>query len=559
MKAKHKITATMALSCLMAAIVAVPASAQSTKSIFEIKDAKQTAKDFKPAPSKIETNFGTLEFTGGYPTPETVKKVYDELDLQRATQAYLDFIPALSHYAILQSQVRDYGVRSSSDILVYADKMNSTPLWLTGNTDSIYALLTLDLKVDGPTVIEIPPGVMGPIDDAYFKFVVDFGATGPDKGKGGKYLVLPPGYEGDVPDGYFVAKATSYRLWPMMRANAALVGSGKKALDFYRQLKVYPLASGPREGRYINASGMAGNAIAPEDATAFKWLHEIINYEPANLFNKEQLGRLASLGIEKGKPFLPDARMKKILEQGARQGVAMARTITFASRDPDVRLYPDMSWETPFIGVSSEFEKNGYRNLDARMLYHYNAIVITPAMAAKMPEGVGSQYASTYVDSKGKYLDGSNTYKLHVPANVPVKAFWSVTVYDPVTRSQLQTGQAYPSVNGQKNPQANADGSVDIYFAAKKPKGVSEKNWVQTVPGNGFFLDDRVEALVEAEVVRRNGVVALSACHVEELHLRRVILLRQRVHFQVVLNSVGSFFYTVREIPAHEVPNAVSA
>ncbi len=137
---------------------------------------------------------------------------------------------------------------------------------------------------------------------------------------------------------------------------------------------------------------MPANSLVPEDATAFEWLHEIVSYEPADLFNKEQLGRLASLGIEKGKPFNPDARMKRIFEQAAKQAVAMARTITFASRDPDAKLYPGMSWETPFIGGSSEFEKDGYRNLDARTLYHYNAIVITPAMAAPMPEGRGSKY-----------------------------------------------------------------------------------------------------------------------------------------------------------------------
>ena len=141
--------------------------------------------------------FGQVEFAGGaYPTPETIEKVYAELDRQRATQLYLDLFPTLSVHGILKGQVRDLGVRSSSDILVTPQKMNSTPLWLTGNTDSIYAWMTLDLKADGPTVIEIPPNVMGPLDDANFRFVVDFGATGPDKGEGGKYLILPPRLRG---------------------------------------------------------------------------------------------------------------------------------------------------------------------------------------------------------------------------------------------------------------------------------------------------------------------------------------------------------------------------
>jgi hypothetical protein len=475
----------------LAAVLAAPVHADPNKSIFDLgaAEAKQTSKDFKPAPSKIKTNFGTLEFTGGgYPTKATAQKVYDELDLQRATQLYLDLFPALSVHGILKAQVRDFGHRSSSDICITPNKMNPNPLFLTGNTDSIYAWMTLDLKAEGPTVMEIPPNVMGPLDDAYFRFVVDFGATGPDKGKGGKYLILPPDYEGDVPEGYFVARSTSYRNWGLLRANTDIVGTGDKAMQFYRDnLKVYPLKTGPREGRYIDCGHMPGNSLVPEDASAFRWLHEIVSYEPADLFNKEQLGRLASLGIEKGKPFKPDARMQRIFDQAAKQGVAMSRVITFASRDPAEKLYEGMSWGTPFVGGSSEFEKNGHRNLDARTLYHYNAIVITPAMAAKMPEGRGSKYSSTYVDVNGDYLDGSKTYRLRVPPNVPVREFWSITVYDPATRSQLQTGQPLPSISSQQNPPANKDGSVDIYFAPKQPKGVAEENWIQTVAGKGFF------------------------------------------------------------------------
>ena len=456
----------------------------ASKSIFEMADAGSA--EFSPAPSTIETNFGTLEFTGGgFPTAETSRKLFDELDLQRANQAYLEFYPALSLMAMLKGQVQNYGVSNCSDILVFADKMNAAPLWLTGNTDSVYGLLTIDLKADGPTVIEVPPGVMGPADDAYFKFIVDFGATGPDKGKGGKYLFLPPGYEGDTPDGYIVIQSPSYRIWPMMRANVALVGTGDKALDFYRKnLRAYPLSSGPRAGTYTNASGMSGNQLAPEDASAFDMLNEIVQHEPAELFSVEQRGRLAALGIIKGKPFAPDKRMLGILEQGAKQGVAMARAITYSNRDPEVKVYPDRKWETLFIGGSSEFLRDGYRNLDARTLFHFCAVVITPAMALEMV-GKGSQYIAGYRDASGAYLDGGKNYKLHLPPNVPAKEFWSVTLYDPSTRSQLQTDQAFPSVNSQGNPDANADGSVDVYFGPAAPAG-KEKNWVKTIPGKGW-------------------------------------------------------------------------
>ena len=225
-----------------------PAFSQGDKTVFELVDGQpvQSSDDFKPAPTRIKTDFGTLEFTGGgYPKAATSKLIWDQMDLQRATQAYYDFIPALSLHGILKAQARDYGALNSSDVLVFANRMNSEPLFLTGNVDSIYAMLTIDMKEDGPLVIEVPPGVMGPLDDAYFRFVVDFGATGPDKGKGGKYLLLPPGYEGDVPDGYFVARSTSYRLWGLLRANP---GRGEKAMNYYRQLKVYPLNDPGRKG-----------------------------------------------------------------------------------------------------------------------------------------------------------------------------------------------------------------------------------------------------------------------------------------------------------------------
>ena len=197
---------------------------------------------------------------------------------------------------------------------------------------------------------------MGPVDDANFLFAFDIGPTGMDKGKGGKYLILPPGYKGDVPDGYFVFKSPTYRLFSFVRANAAVVGTGEKAMEFFRKnAKVYPLKTGPRKNKFTNVSGVPINTLVPEDATAFEWMHDIINYEPAEAFGKEKLGRLASIGIIKGKPFNPDARMKKILDQAAKEGVAMSRVIAFDSRQSRRRSIPKRMWESPYIGDSSSF------------------------------------------------------------------------------------------------------------------------------------------------------------------------------------------------------------
>jgi hypothetical protein len=235
-------------------------------------------------------------------------------------------------------------------------------------------------------------------------------------------------------------------------------------------------------------TGVAINTLVPENALAFQWMHEIIEYEPAEAFGKELLGRLASLGIEKGKPFAPDARMQGILAKAAEQGVAMSRVIAFHSRQSEAHVYPDRMWESPFIGNSSTFDPKGYLNFEARTTFHFTADGITPAMAAQMPEGKGSRYQTTYKDKDGNYLDGSKTYRLNMPPKVPVALFWSVVIYDPWTRCELQS-QPYPSISSQQTPppQVNADGSVDVYFAPERPKDVPKQNWIRTLPDRGFF------------------------------------------------------------------------
>ena len=462
------------------------------KSIYELvaSDAPQSAKDFTPAPEKMKTRFGTLAFPDGYPTAETVQKVYDELDLQRATQLYLDMYPALSAHGLITGWVRDYGMSDPSDICVTANRLDSSALILTGNTESLYSFFVLDLKANGPTVIEVPPGVMGPMDDHNFLFLADVGPTGQDQGKGGKYLILPPGYDGDVPDGYFVVHSPTYLGFSFLRANADVVGYGDKVLEFYRKnAKIYPLKTGPCAPRVRNVTGVPTNTLVPEDADAFKWMHEIIDYEPADAFGKEILGRLASLGIEKGKPFAPDARMQKIFAKAAAEGVAMSRVIAFDCRDEQAVVYADRRWESPYVTNNSTFYQDDYINLEARTVFHFTADGITPAMAAQMPEGKGSRYQTTYKDANGKFLDGNKTYKVNMPPKVPVALFWAVTVYDPWTRCEIQS-QPYPSISSQQDPPptVNADGTIDIYFSTEKPQDVPAQNWIKTLPDQGFFV-----------------------------------------------------------------------
>ena len=459
-------------------------STEPTTNLFESTGAKQTAADFSPAADTIETNFGTLEFVGGsFPTAASAQRIYDELDLQRATQAYLDFYPALSVYSIVKAQIRDFKFATSSDIGVTADFMEPSENYLTGNNSTVYAFASLDLHVDGPTVVEIPAGMMGNANDGYFKYLTDFGPTGPDNGKGGKYLFVPPGYTGDEPSDHFVVHSPSYRIWAMMRGFD--VGTGDHAVQWFKdRLKVYPLESGPRDHAAINTSGMGTNTLTPEDGSFYAVLNEIIQYEPTELFDDELLGRLATLGIEKGKPFTPDKRMQGIFDQAAKQGVAMSRAIVYASRDPEIDYWPGRHWEKMFVR-NTEFMVDDIVDVDAQTLWLYQAICVSPSLLSTTP-GVGTSYLTAFRDKDGDYLLGDKQYRLRVPAKPPVKRFWAVTAYNPVSRSLLDSGGNI-TVSSLGDPDVNDDGSVDIHFGATAPAG-KEKNWIKTDPAIGFFV-----------------------------------------------------------------------
>ena len=213
--------------------------------------------------------------------------------------------------------------------------------------------------------------------------------------------------------------------------------------------------------------------------------HAVVQREPADFVEPETVGLFASIGIKKGAPFSPDARMKKILTEAVAVGNGTARAILFASRDKRTKVYPDRQWSTGFVGGSYEFRDGAERMLDARTLFHYYATGITPAMA-EAQVGSGSAYAGAFRDAKGRYLDGSRTYRITLPAPVPVNNFWSFVVYDNQTRSLLETDQKLTGLDSNsKALKANADGSFTVWFGPKAPRG-QEGNWVQTWPGKGW-------------------------------------------------------------------------
>jgi len=435
-------------------------------------------------PDRLETRLGTLTSFDGVPDKETTQKVYDNLDLQRATQAFLNSLQ-ISSLNAMEHGMTKFGPPNTT-VLLFEDLMDSKALWLTPNTVSVYMGLWLELG-DEPMVMETPPNVLGFIDDAWFQYVVDFGNAGPDKGKGGKFLIIPPGYEGDIPEGYHVAKTTTYGNWVVWRG-FQVDGSTEPAVKATKEkFKLYPLSKrdNPPAMNFINVSGKFNNTIHRMDYGFWEELNETIQAEPLEGLDPDLRGLIASIGIEKGKEFAPDERMKKILTEAAKVGAVTARALTARPKDERFYLYPgERMWTNPFIQGRYDFVLDGARLLDSRVYMHFYATGITPAMAIKNV-GKGSQYAIAYLDKDGNALDGSKTYQIHLPPNVPAKDFWSFTLYDNQTRSMLQTDQRFPAVDSLGNVKPNDDGSFDIYFGPKAPRGM-ENNWIQTVPGKGW-------------------------------------------------------------------------
>ncbi len=440
-------------------------------------------------PDKVQTAAGELTFFDGVPMGSTNDLVYDYLDRSRALGVYLDNVGAVSIYSVLLGMAQQ-GADAPNKIAIWEQLMDSRTPVITSNTSTMYAYAPTDLANDGPTVIEIPPGMLGFLDDAWQRFVGNMGVTGPDKGKGGKYLVLPPGYQGEIPDGYFLLKPKTNKNFLFLRGS---IKDGLEAAveNFKSGLKVYPLKDkdNPAPTEFVNMSGRSFSTIFPSTFEYFEILNTIVQHEPIDAIGPEVRGYLASIGIVKGKPFNPDARMKKLLTEAALLGNAAGRSITYDPRISGVYIYPNTksNWVTAYANRNTSFEADGTMGLDARVLFYYNAGGVTPAMATTHV-GEGSDYALAFLDSDEKPFDGSKTYKLHLPPNVPVNNFWAVTLYDTQTRTQLQTSQLFPTVGSQtKGMQKNADGSYDVYFAPEAPEG-KEGNWLQTVPGKSWFV-----------------------------------------------------------------------
>ncbi|QGM45178.1 DUF1254 domain-containing protein [Methylocystis heyeri] len=464
---------------LAAASWSVAQGAESPKYSAKVPPSVETPDTFK-------TRVGTLKFKDGAPDAKTAELAYDQLDYSRGIEAFLQGIPATSIYAACRG-LDEAGVKENKVFGVTEELMDARSLFLTPNTTTVYVFTCVNLN-DGPIVVEIPPGVLGPVDDAYFRWVTDVGLTGPDQGRGGRYLFVPPEYKGELPPfGFFVAKPKTNRSIIFFRAFVRDGDIAAAVKGVKENARIYPLAAAqnPPETPFVDTSGKQFNTISANNFDFYKELDAVVQNEPADFVSPETVGLFAAIGIKKGQSFEPNARLKNILTEAVAVGNAAARSLLWAPRDKRVAVYPDRQWINPFVGGSYLFLDGAERMLDVEASFFYYATGITPAMTEARP-GTGSAYAGAFRDAKGQYLDGSKTYKITLPAPVPAKAFWALTVYSNQTRSLLETDQKTAGLDSlAKDLETGSDGSVTVWFGPKPPKG-HERNWIQTVPGKGW-------------------------------------------------------------------------
>ena len=487
-------------------------------------------------PNTVETRIGTLKFKDGAPNPETAAAVYDNLDFTYAFRAFTDTMEGVSVEAIRQG-FHAFGAKDN-EVVIWSDLLGAETLMLTANADTVYVISFLDLN-NGPMVLEVPPRVLGAIDDHWQRWITDTGIPGPDRGEGGKYLVVPPGYEGELPQGgFYVAHSRTNVVWWFGRLFLENHNDPKPPADTVREhMKIYLYVPGglgtpiaeylageassfgrieePPATVFHEASGKAMNTVLPNDFSYYEMLNDLVQSEPATALDPELMGPIAAIGIKKGQDFAPDERMKTILTEAMAVANATGRTLGFVPRDKSWYFYDDSQWwnplfaggyqfETPVPEITPEgakpFPPTGYRQNSARTSFIYMAIGITPAMVMRLT-GVGSQYLVTGKDGDGNFFDGAKTYKVTLPKGIPAEAFWSFTLYDNQTRSMLQTPQKYPRAGSQSYPspaaEADADGATTVWFAPEQPDGVARGNWIQTDPEKGWFTVLRLYSPLE--------------------------------------------------------------
>jgi hypothetical protein len=424
-------------------------------------------------------------------TAGPARSIEYQMKVQRAAEAAIWAIPAVALQDVLVATRRDLG-GDEGDIVYLSHPMDSRHGFLTANNVTPYTVASLTIK-DGPIVVEVPAatdkvGYFGTILDAWQLPVADVGPAGDDQGKGGKYLLVPADYKGEIPAGYLVYRLNTTSVTLAFRPVGKEGVSDEEVAAYSQTVKSYKLseAANPPKNRYVDAFPKEWNTLPTYDFTFFTDINNVIQKEPVQERDKAMMGMLASLGIEKGKPFNPDAETKQAMLEGLQRAWAEMQTY-LVTPGKTTRLYWDKRQWGTLINLPEEQAKLGFpfvtKNsllIDERAGYYFYATALRKKL------GGGSFYLTGWRDQSGKVFDATSTYRLNVPKNTPAKDFWSVIVYSMKTKGFVE-GAPRVGISSKDlgKMKVKADGSVDVYFAPKAPAGL-ESNWIPT--GEDFFL-----------------------------------------------------------------------
>jgi len=412
-------------------------------------------------------------------------------EFQRAYQRGIEAITwAMPAVSMLSMRHANFGLGGGYNTVYWLSHPPTPKLEaITPNNQTPYSVVHLSTK-DGPVVLDVPPAsertaIFGSATDVWQVPVADIGPAGLDQGRGGRYLFLPPGYDGEVPDGFLTVRMDLYQIYVALRCIPLGDASFSEAAEYSKKVKAYPLsqADAPPAGKYIDMSGKHVPTLPVYDLSYFEHIAELLNEEPLLERDKVMGGMLASIGIEKRKRFDPQGKVRQALIQAATDGRSyleyMFETPSFSTETH----WPDRQW----LGVrqpSEEgfvFDEGEYLLLDPRgSLFHWATFV---------PRHLGKATAYVMVlrDEDGDLLSGKGNYRLTVPADVPVRDFWSLIAYSKETKAFIYNDADKVGLSSYDlaSLQVNDNGSVDIYFGEAAPTG-QESNWIPTA-GDDFF------------------------------------------------------------------------
>lgn len=411
---------------------------------------------------------------------------------RRAVEAVVWGMPAVNFQLMLDAFIAMGG--APNQVIYWSRPVNWRNQTLTPNPETIYFTPFYD-TTNGPVVLDVPAAsndgsITGSIDDGWQNAIADVGPAGTDKGKGGRYLILPPNYKHTVPEGYIALRSSTFRGFALLRSNVKSGGDKDiaDAVAYGRRIKLHPLstsASGASETRFVDAYDKPYDATIPYDGHYFDALNRFVQAEPWLERDRVMIDTLGSLGIVKGQPVHLEEANKAAVERGAKEAHALIRLWTdeALAKSP---FYDDAHWALPVTaetikGMSDDFPDTNSYPVDNR------AVMYSLGYFSAKQLGAGQFYLMVTRDSQSNALDGSRTYRLHVPANPPVKLYWSVTAYDAETHALIRDTSW--SSRGSNTPglKKNPDGSVDIVFGPKAPAG-QEVNWMPTSPHGRFEL-----------------------------------------------------------------------